>query len=122
MSSISFIGLGAWPAPWPLARSKAATLSSSSAATRQGRGRGRLARRRGHGGDVRHRPCWRDRRPRRAVHQRRAGRHPVRGCTGGKVIIDISNTFNADATGLVTPAALPARRRSPRPCRRARTS
>ena len=41
----------------------------------------------------------------------------------GKVIIDISDTFTAaDDTELVTLTVLPARRRSPRPSRRARTS
>ena len=33
----------------------------------------------------------------------------------GKVIIDITNPFNPDATGWSPPTAVPARRRSPRP-------
>ena len=41
----------------------------------------------------------------------------------GKVIIDISNTFTAPTTPSWSPlSALPARRRSPRPSRRAPTS
>jgi predicted dinucleotide-binding enzyme len=40
----------------------------------------------------------------------------------GKVIIDISNTLDADAAGLVTLTALPAGTRSPKGPRRAGTS
>ena len=40
----------------------------------------------------------------------------------GKVIVDITNPFNPDLTGLVTPRAIPPRRRSPRPPRRELTS
>ena len=39
----------------------------------------------------------------RPVHQRGFSGRELRHALAGKVIIDISNTFNADATGLVTP-------------------
>ena len=104
MSSISFIGLGAWPTPSPHARSRAATPSSSSAATRP-RPRtwppsSAAGPRRGHSapsplGDI------------VVLAVPYASAVPVVAQYGdalaGKVIIDITNTFNADATGLVTP-------------------
>ena len=102
MSSISIIGLGNMARAMARARSPAATPSRSSAATGQGQGIGRRARRRRHGGTSGAAPAG-DIVILALPYAGAAGGQRVRGRTRGKVIVDITNPFDADLHGLVLP-------------------